>query len=86
MSRNSGSGPWGRVKLQIIFASGDACGTAPDGPHHMTGVNMLTSKIGAGIAISAALVLIAGTAQAQGGWTVVTAPPTGEFAWRAEGL
>jgi hypothetical protein len=80
MSRNSGSGPWGRVKLQIIFASGDACGTAPDGPHHMKGLNMLISKIGAGIAISAALVLIAGTAQAQGGWTVVTAPPTGENA------
>ena len=34
---------------------------------------MLISKIGAGIAVSAALVLLAGTAQAQGGWTVVTA-------------
>jgi len=38
---------------------------------------MLISKIGAGAAIGTALVLIAGTAQAQGGWTTVAIPPTG---------
>jgi hypothetical protein len=36
---------------------------------------MFISKIGAGVAVGAALVLIAGTAQAQGGWTAVTIPP-----------
>jgi hypothetical protein len=41
---------------------------------------MFISKIGIGVAIGAALMLTAGTAQAQGGWTVVTAPPTGENA------
>jgi hypothetical protein len=41
---------------------------------------MFISKIGAGVAIGAALILTAGTALAQGGWTVVTAPPTGENA------
>ncbi len=41
---------------------------------------MLISKIGLGAAIGAVLILTAGTAQAQGSWTVVTAPPTGENA------
>ena len=45
--------------MQIAFASGDACGTAPDGPYHVKGVDMLISKIGAGVAIGVALVLIA---------------------------
>jgi hypothetical protein len=41
---------------------------------------MLTSKIGVGVAIGAALILTAGSALAQGSWTTVTAPPTGENA------
>ncbi len=39
---------------------------------------MLISKIGVGVAIGAALILVAGKAQAQSTWTIVTAPPTGE--------
>jgi hypothetical protein len=39
---------------------------------------MLISKIGIGVAIGAALILVAGKAQAQSTWTIVTAPPTGE--------
>jgi hypothetical protein len=41
---------------------------------------MLISKIGVGVAFGTALILTAGTALAQGGWTVVAAPPTGENA------
>jgi hypothetical protein len=41
---------------------------------------MLVSKIGVGVAIGAALILTAGSAQAQGTWTTVAAPPTGENA------
>jgi hypothetical protein len=39
---------------------------------------MLISKIGAGVAVGAALILGAGTALAAGGWTIVPAPPTGQ--------
>jgi hypothetical protein len=41
---------------------------------------MWVSRIGAGVAIGAALVLGASTALAAGGWTIVAAPPTGQDA------
>jgi hypothetical protein len=41
---------------------------------------MFVSKVVAGIAVGAAVVLGATTALAAGGWTIVTAPPTGQDA------
>jgi hypothetical protein len=41
---------------------------------------MLISRIGAGVAVGAALILGAGTALAAGGWTIVPAPPAGQDA------
>jgi hypothetical protein len=41
---------------------------------------MRVSKIGAGVAVVAALVLGASSARAAGGWTIVSVPPTGQNA------
>jgi len=41
---------------------------------------MLLSKVGAGFAVGAALILSASPALAAGGWTIVSIPPTGQNA------
>jgi hypothetical protein len=65
--------PRGTEKSQMTFRE-----SATRRHYPVKGADMLISKIGAGVAISAALILIAGNAQAQGTWTIVTAPPTGQ--------
>ena len=58
-----------------------AAGAMLTGTLHPEGDPMFKAKIGAGLAVTAALVLGAGPALAATGWTTVSIPPTGDNAY-----